>query len=283
MTKRQALEVFQDNNIRIVWDDATETWYFSVVDVCAALTGSIDPAAYWRKLKQRLKAEGNETVTNCHGLKLKAADGKFRMTDVADPEQLFRIIQSIPSPKAEPFKQWMAHVAAQRLDQMQNPELSIEQAVADYRRIGYSEEWIKARIHSIEVRKNLTDEWKRSGIEGNELYAALTNIITQGWSGLSVREYKDLKGLHRENLRDNMTPVELALNSLAEVSTTELSKKRNPSGFVESARTAQEGSDIAYNARLDHEARLGQTVISPSNAHDLYLAPTPEKPALPEE
>lgn len=227
MTKKNQIQIFNDRKVRTVWDSDKEEWYFSVVDVVGVLTDSKDAATYWKVLKSRLKKEGNETVTNCNRLKLPAADGKLRLTDVATPEQLFRLIQSIPSPKAEPFKQWMAQVAATRLDQMQDPELSIEQAVTDYRRLGYSEEWINQRLRGIEVRKMLTDEWKRGGLDDSK-YGLLTDFITRQWSGMKTREYKNLKGLKKESLRDNMTNIELALNTLAEASTTEISKQRNP-------------------------------------------------------
>ena len=205
MTQKQAIQLFEERKVRTVWDDEAGKWYVSIVDVIAVLTESKDAAAYWRKLKQRLKAEGNETVTNCHGLKMKAADGKMRLTDVADTEQLLRIIQSIPSPKAEPFKQWMAHVASERLDQMQDPELSIEQAMMDYKRLGYSDNWINQRLKSIEIRKDLTDQWKLHNVEEGVQYATLTDIIYQQWAGKSAKEYKQFKGLKKENLRDNMT------------------------------------------------------------------------------
>ena len=217
--------------MRTIWDDTHEKWYFSIVDVVAILADSKDfltARKYWNKLKERLKKEGNETVSNCHQLKLEAADGKMRLTDVADTEQLLRLIQSIPSPKAEPFKLWMAEVASTRIDQLQDPERSIEQAVADYRRLGYSEAWINQRIKSIEVRKELTDEWKRTGVKEGVEYATLTDIITQQWSGFTTKEYKQYKGLKKENLRDNMTNLEMAFNILAEASTTELSKQRDP-------------------------------------------------------
>lgn len=271
MTQRQALKLFDDRKIRTVWDDEKEKWFFSVVDVVGALTDSDYQTArkYWNKLKQRLKEEGNETVTNCHQLKLLASDGKMRLTDVADTEQLFRIIQSIPSPKAEPFKQWMAATAAERIDQIQDPERSIDQAVRDYRRLGYSEAWINQRIKTIEVRKELTDEWQRSGVLGTE-YATLTDIITKEWSGRTTKEYKHLKGLKKENLRDNMTNVELALNALAEASTTEISKQRNPQGFAENAKVAKSGGSVAKAARNQLEAQLGRTVISDKKASD-YL------------
>ena len=269
MTKRNQIQLFNEKKVRTVWDSDTEEWYFSVVDVVEILTDSPDPSAYWRKLKQRLKAEGNETVTNCHRLKLQAADGKMRMTDVATSEQLFRIIQSIPSPKAEPFKQWMAGVAATRIDQLQNPELSIEQAVADYQRLGYSDEWINQRIRSIEVRKQLTDEWKRGNVP-NDKYALLTDIITKQWSGMKTREYKDFKGLHKESLRDNMTNIELALNMLAEASTTEISKQENPTTMTDHVKAAKSGGNVAKAARTELESKLGRSVISSAKASD-YL------------
>lgn len=271
MTKREALKLFEDKKIRTVWDDEQEKWYFSIVDVVAVLTDSVDPTAYWRKLKQRLKVEGNETVTNCHGLKMQAADGKMRMTDVADAEQLFRLIQSIPSPKAEPFKQWMAQVASERVDQLQDPELSINQAMRDYKRLGYSDNWINQRIKSMEVRKELTDEWQRGGINGTQ-YASLTDIITQEWSGRTTKEYKKLKGLKKENLRDNMTNLEWALNTLADASTTEISKQRQPKGFVQNAKVAKSGGSVAKAARQQLESQLGRSVITSAKASD-YLLP----------
>ena len=224
MTKKQAIQLFEERKVRTVWDDEQEKWYFSIVDVVAVLTEQTDllkARKYWNKLKQRLVEEGYQTVTNCHQLKMKAADGKMRLTDVADQEQLFRLIQSIPSPKAEPFKQWMAQVASQRLDQMQDPELSIEQAIMDYKRLGYSDAWINQRIKSIEVRKELTDEWHRTGVQVGQQYASLTDIITKEWSGLTTKQYKHLKGLKKENLRDNRTNLEIALNTLAEASAAE--------------------------------------------------------------
>lgn len=272
MTKKEALQLFEQKKVRTVWDDEEEKWYFSIVDVCGVLTDSKDATAYWRKLKQRLKEEGNETVTNCHGLKLLAADGKMRMTDVADTEQLFRIIQSIPSPKAEPFKQWMAQVASQRLDQMQNPELNIDQAIVDYKRLGYSDAWINQRIKSIEVRKELTDEWKRTGVQEGLEYASLTDIITREWSGFTTKQYKNYKGLRKENLRDNMTNLEIALNILAEASAAELSKQRDPKGFRGQKQVAKDGGSVAKAARTQLENQLGHSVISPSKAND-YLLP----------
>ncbi len=237
MTKKQALQLFEQKKVRTIWDEEQEKWYFAIVDVVAVLTEQDDylkSRKYWNKLKQRLKEEGNETVTNCHQFKLQAADGKMRLTDVADTEQLFRLIQSIPSPKAEPFKIWMSQVASTRLEQMQDPELSIEQAMLDYKRLGYSDSWINQRLKSIEIRKELTDEWNRTGVTENYQYATLTDIITKEWSGFKTKEYKQFKGLKKESLRDNMTNVELALNILAEASTTEISKEKDPSGFEES-------------------------------------------------
>ena len=282
MTKKHLIKLFEEKKVRTVWDDEQEKWYFSIVDVCGVLTDSKDPQAYWRKLKQRLKDEGNETVTNCHALKMKAADGKMRLTDVADTEQLFRIIQSIPSPKAEPFKQWMAQVASQRIDQMQDPEKSIDQAIIDYKRLGYSDAWINQRIKSIEVRKELTDEWKRTGVHEGMEYASLTDIITREWSGFTTKEYKHHKGLKKENLRDNMTNLEIALNILAEASATELSKERDPKGFNAQKRVAKEGGSVAKAARKQLEGKLGRSVISSAKASD-YLPPADRIEELPEE
>ena len=269
MVKKQAIKLFEEKKVRTVWDDEEEKWYFCVVDVVEVLTDSANPQTYWRVLKNRLKKEGNETVTNCNALKLRAADGKMRLTDVADTEQLFRLIQSIPSPKAEPFKRWMAQVAAERLDQLQDPELSIEQAVEDYRRLGYSESWINQRLKSIEVRKLLTDEWKRGGVQGQQ-YASLTDIITAAWSGRTTKQYKHLKGLHKENLRDNMTNVELLLNSLAEASATEISKKENPKGYSQNADIAKRGGHVAKAARNQLESQLGRSVVTSLNAKDYF-------------
>ena len=282
MTQKHQIQLFEEKKVRTVWDDKEEKWYFSIVDVCAVLTESKDPQTYWRVLKNRLKKEGNETVTNCNGLKMQAADGKMRMTDVADTEQLFRLIQSIPSPKAEPLKQWMAEVAARRIDQMQDPELNFEQAYADYRRLGYSEKWINQRLKSIEVRKELTDEWDRAGVKEGAQYASLTDIITKAWSGKTTRQYKNFKGLKKENLRDNMTNIELALNILAEASTTEISKAHNPKGFQQSAKIAKEGGKIAGDARKKLEAQVGHSVISPTKAAD-YLPPVEGAETLPDE
>ncbi len=275
MTKLESLKLFEDKKVRTIWDSEQEKWYFSVVDVVGILVDSVDYQAarnYWKVLKSRLKKEGNETVTNCNRLKMQAVDGKMRMTDVADTEQLFRIIQSIPSPKAEPFKQWMASVASQRLDQMQDPELSIEQAVADYKRLGYSDAWINQRIKSIEVRKELTDEWERTGVKQGMEYASLTDIITKEWSGMTTKQYKGFKGLKKESLRDNMTNMEIALNMLAEASATELSKQRDPKGFDQQKTVAKDGGSVAKAARNQLESKLGHKVISSAKASD-YLPP----------
>ena len=272
MTKREALHLFEQRKVRTIWDDQEEKWYFSIVDVCAVLTDSPNPRNYWKVLKHRLVKEGNETVTNCNQLKLLAEDGKKRLTDVADTEQLFRLIQSIPSPKAEPFKQWMAQVASQRIDQMQDPERSIDQAIIDYKRLGYSDAWINQRIKSIEVRKELTDEWKRTGVKEGFEYASLTDIITREWSGFTTKQYKQFKGLKKENLRDNMTNLEIAFNILAEASATELSKQRDPQGFQQQAKVAKDGGTVAKVARKQLESQLGHSVISPAKASD-YLLP----------
>ena len=272
MNKKHSRQLFEEKKVRTFWDEKQEKWYFSIVDAIAILTDSIDPAAYWRKLKQRLKQEGNETVTNCHGLKMRAADGKMRLTDVADTEQLFRLIQSVPSQKAEPFKLWIAQVARERLDQMQDPELSIEQAMSDYKRLGYSDNWINQRLKSIEIRKELTDEWKKRGLQEGLQFASLTDIIYQTWAGKTAKEYKKFKGLKKENLRDNMTNTELVLNMLAELSTKRISETTNPETMNEHSNVARQGGEIARNARLELEAKTGENVISPLNAkHGLLL------------
>lgn len=263
------LTKFENKQVRSHWDAEEEKWYFSIVDVIAVLTDSVDPTAYWRKLKQRLKAEGNESVTNCHALKMRAADGKMRMTDVADTEQLLRLIQSVPSPKAEPFKQWLAKVGSQRLDQIQDPELSIQQALQDYRRLGYSDDWINQRLKSIEIRKELTDEWQRTGITDNKDFAVLTNILTKTWSGKTVKEYKQHKGLKKQNLRDNMTSTELILNMLAEASTKDISQANNPNTFNQSMTIAKQGGNVAKVAREELERQTGKSVISSDNAATL--------------
>ena len=276
MTKKETLKLFEERKVRTVWDDEKEKWYFSIVDVVSVLTDSVDATAYWRKLKQRLKEEGNETVTNCHGLKMKAADGKMRLTDVADTEQLLRIIQSIPSPKAEPFKQWMAHVASERLDQMQDPELSIEQAMMDYKRLGYSDNWINQRLKSIEIRKDLTDQWKLHNVEEGVQYATLTDIIYQQWAGKSAKEYKQFKGLKKENLRDNMTNEELVLNMLAELSTTSITKAKNPQTLGENMQCAADGGDVARVAREQLEQKTGREVVTPLSGKRVFEGQKPE-------
>jgi len=260
------LQNFNDKPVRTAWSEEQNKWYFSIVDVIAVLTDSIDPTAYWRKLKQRLKAEGNETVTNCHGLKMMAIDGKMRMTDVADTEQLFRLIQSIPSPKAEPFKVWLAQVGSERLDEMEDPEISIDRALENYRRLGYSENWINQRLKSIEIRKELTDEWTRVGVQEGVQFATLTDIITKTWSGFSTKEYKVLKGLKKENLRDNMTNTELILNMLAEASTKDISSATNPKNIEDSKKVAKHGGNVAKVARKELESKTGQKVVTSSNA-----------------
>ena len=266
MTQQNAIRIFEERRVRTLWDDTEEKWYFSVVDVISVLTDSVDGRKYWNKLKQRLKEEGNETATNCRQLKMPAADGKMRLTDVADTEQLFRLIQSIPSPKAEPFKLWMAQVARERLDQMQDPELGIEQALTDYKRLGYSETWINQRLKSIEIRKELTDEWRRHGLQEGVQFATLTDIIYRTWADKSAKEYKQFKGLKKENLRDNMTNKELVLNMLAELSTKEISEARNPQTFGQHAEVARRGGSVAREARERLEQETGQSVVSSLNA-----------------
>ena len=266
MTDQNHISLFEGKQVRYLWDEEKQQYFFSVVDVIQVLTDSSNPQTYWRVLKKRLSDEGNETVTNCNALKLPAPDGKMRLTDVATTEQLFRLIQSVPSKKAEPFKLWLAEVGRQRLEQLQDPELSIEQAIRDYRRLGYSESWINQRIKTIEVRKGLTDEWKRGGMTEERDYAILTDIISKAWSGMTTREYKAHKGLRKENLRDNMTNVELMLNGLAEAAATELSQRENPQGFQANAQVAQRGGNVAHVAREQLEHELGRTVISDKRA-----------------
>ena len=266
MSKQTEIKIFDDKQVRTHWDSEQEKWFIAIVDVIAVLTESIDPNAYWRKLKQRLKVEGNETVTNCHGLKMLAADGKMRMTDVADTEQLFRLIQSIPSPKAEPFKLWLAQVAAERLDEMQDPELSIDRALEQYVKLGYTESWINQRLKSIEIRKELTDEWKSRGLKEGQQFATLTDIITKAWAGKTTKEYKVFKGLKKENLRDNMTNTELILNMLAEASTKDISAAVEPKDFEESKNVAQQGGNVARVALKELESKTGKKVVSTSNA-----------------
>ena len=260
------IKLFENQRIRTAWDEEKEEWYFSVVDVVGVLTDSVDPTAYWRKLKQRLKAEGNETVTNCHGLKMTAHDGKKRLTDVADTEQLLRIIQSIPSPKAEPFKLWLAQVGRERIEETIDPELTIERALETYLKKGYTREWINQRLQAIQVRKELTDEWDARGVQKGVEYAILTDEISRAWSGMSTRQYKNLKGLKKENLRDNMTTLELVLNMLAEATTTQFSKDRKPTTFQENLEVAKAGGQVAGRTRKDIESQSNTPVISSKNA-----------------
>jgi len=269
MTKETAIRLFNDKQIRTHWDDEQEKWYFSIVDVIGVLTESIDAQAYWRKLKQRLKEEGNETVTNCHGLKMQAADGKMRLTDVADTEQLFRLIQSVPSPKAEPFKLWLARVGSERIDEIEDPEKGIDRLMETYLRKGYSKEWINQRLKSIEIRKELTDEWETRGVQKGQEYAILTDEISKAWSGFTTKQYKEFKDLKKENLRDHMTNLELVLNMLAEATTTEISKEKNPKTFDDSRVIAKQGGTIAGNTRREIEEKTGKKVVSKQNAKRL--------------
>ena len=273
MAQEEAIRLFEGKQVRYVWDDEKEKYYFSIVDVIQVLTDSNIPKRYWSDLKRKLAAEGSEVYENIVQLKLQAADGKKYLTDVADTEQLLRLIQSVPSKKAEPFKLWLAHLGQERLNQLQDPELSIEQAIKDYRRLGYSEEWINQRIKTIEIRKALTDEWKRGGMEEDKDYASLTDIISKAWSGMTTRQYKDFKGLRKESLRDNMTNVELMLNGLAEAAATELSKRENPKGFAENANIAHRGGNVAHVAREQLEQELGETVISSKRAMNFTQSP----------
>ena len=268
MTQHNKIQLFEEKKVRAIWDDEAEKWYFSIVDVIAVLTESPNPRNYWKVLKHRLIKEGNESVTNCNQLKMQSSDGKRYKTDVADTEQLLRLIQSIPSPKAEPFKQWMAQVAAQRLDQMQDPELSIEQAMMDYKRLGYSNAWINQRLKSIEIRKDLTDEWKKRGLQEGVQFATLTDIIYSTWSGMTAKEYKQFKGLKKENLRDNMTNRELVLNMLAELSTKDISESQNPETFGEHMDVARQGGEIARHARMELETKTGKPVVTSLNAKE---------------
>ena len=265
------IKVFEDKKIRTQWNETEEDWYFSVVDVVEALTDSVDPTAYWRKLKQRLKEEGNETVTNCHALKMIAKDGKSRLTDVVNTKDLLRLVQSIPSKKAEPFKMWLAQVGSERLDEIADPQKAIDRAVETYRQKGYPEEWITQRMMTIKMRKELTDEWQNRGITQEKDYAILTNEMTKAWSGMSVQEYKQLKGLKKENLRDNMTNIELVLNMLAEVTTTAISKQEKPKSFEENKKIARRGGSVASDAKKRYEEETGKKVISSLNASNKYL------------
>ena len=276
MTQKQAIQLFEERKVRTVWDDEAGKWYVSIVDVIAVLTESKDAAAYWRKLKQRLNAEGNDTVTNCHGLKMTAPDGKMRLTDVADVEQLFRLVQSIPSPKAEPFKLWLSSLARERLEEIDDPEQGIDRMLEYYHRKGYSENWINQRLKSIEVRKELTDEWERRGIKKGQEYATLTDIITLGWSGMTTRQYKQYKGLKTESLRDNMTNLELVLNMLAEATTTEISKERKPRTAAANRAVAAQGGRIAGNTRREIEAQTGKRIVSPLTAKQALAEKTAE-------
>ncbi|MBQ7537494.1 MAG: Bro-N domain-containing protein [Treponema sp.] len=270
--EKTQIRLFEEQKVRTIWNAEEEEWYFSVVDVCNVLaeSASKDPGAYWRKLKQRLKAEGSEIVTKCHGLKLPAADGKNYKTDCLDTEGIFRLIQSIPSPKAEPFKMWMAQVAKERLDEMQDPEQGIHRALAEYKALGYSDNWINQRLKSIEIRKDLTDEWKKHGLKEGVQFATLTDIIYKAWAGKTAKQYKEYKGLKKENLRDNMTNQELVLNMLAEMATTDISKARNPKNFTEHADTARRGGNIAKEAREKLELETGKKIVSPLNVKDYF-------------
>ena len=265
-----AIQLFEDQKIRVAWDAEREEWYFSIVDVVAVLTDSADPTAYWRKLKQRLKAEGNETVTNCHGLRMRAADGKKRLTDVADTEQLLRIIQSIPSKKAEPFKAWLAMVGRERIEETIDPEQAIDRALETYLKKGYSEEWVHQRLLAIRIRNELTDEWRKRGVQKGREYAILTDEITRAWSGMSTRQYKDFKGLKKENLRDNMSNLELVLTMLAEASTTDIAKAEQPQGFDENQQVARRGGNVAGVARKALEAETGKPVVTSQNAESFH-------------
>ena len=264
-TTKTKIAIFEEKKIRRHWDGKAEKWYFSVADVVGALSDSIDPLAYWRKLKERLKQEGSETVTKCHGLKMLAADGKMRLTDAADTETMLRIIQSIPSPNAEPFKLWLARVGYERIEETHDPELAINRALNTYLKKGYSENWINQRLKSIEIRKALTDEWEKRGVKKGDEFAILTDDITLAWAGMSTREYKDFKGLKKANLRDNMTNLELVLNMLAETAITEISQNKKPKNFIENRKVAKEGGHIAGNARKQIEKKTGKRVISAYN------------------
>lgn len=277
MTQKQAIQLFEERKVRTVWDDEAGKWYVSVIDVVGVLTDSADPNNYWKVLKSRLKKEGNETVTNCNRLKMLAADGKMRLTDVADVEQLFRLVQSIPSPKAEPFKLWLASLARERLEEIDDPEIGIDRMLEYYHRKGYSENWINQRLKSIEVRKELTDEWERRGIKKGQEFATLTDIITLGWSGMTTRQYKQYKGLKTESLRDNMTNLELVLNMLAEATTTEISKERKPRTIAANRIVAAQGGRIAGNTRREIEAQTGKKIVSRLNAKQAFAAKESEQ------
>lgn len=270
MNKETAIKLFEEQKVRVEWDEKQEKWYFSIVDVIAILTQTPNPQTYWRVLKHRLIKEGNQTVTNCNALKMKAPDGKMRLTDVADTEQLLRLIQSIPSPKAEPFKMWLAKVGSERIDEMEDPEIAINRALETYLKKGYSENWINQRLKSIEIRKGLTDEWDRGGIQKGLEYAILTDEITKAWTGMTTKEYKKLKSLKKENLRDNMTNMELVLNMLAEVSATEISQAQNPKGLEQHKKVARAGGEVANKAKKELESKTGKKVITSKNAKTLH-------------
>ncbi len=281
MKKQDAIKIFEDKKVRTLWDEEQEEWYFSIIDVIEILTNTDRPRKYWSDLKAKLKKEGSELSEKIGQLKMAAEDGKMRITDVADTEQLFRLIQSIPSPKAEPFKLWLAQVASERLDEMQDPELTIDRALEQYLKLGYSENWINQRLKSIEIRKELTDEWKSRGLKAGQQFATLTDIITKAWAGKTTKEYKVLKGLKKENVRDNMTNTELILNMLAEASTKDISQAVNPGSFEESQKVAQQGGNVAKVARLELEAKTGKKVVTALNAKaalkQLPAATTPKK------
>ena len=276
MSQQEAIKLFDSKRIRTVWDEEQEKWFFSIVDVIAVLTESANPRTYWKVLKNRLAKEGNESVTTCNQLKLQAADGKKYLTDVADTEQILRLIQSVPSKKAEPFKLWLARVGQERLNQLQDPELSIQQALRDYKRLGYSDNWINQRLKSIEIRKDLTDQWDKHGVQEGQEYATLTDIIYQAWSGKTAREYKKFKGLKKENLRDNMTNEELVLNMLAELSTTSITKARDPKTMEENKQCAAEGGNVARVARQELESKTGREVVSPLSAKRFFEGQDPK-------
>lgn len=268
MLNNTEIKIFENKKVRTLWDAETEEWYFSVVDIVGILTDSVNPNNYWKVLKNRLKKEGSQLVTNCNQLKMQSSDGKKYKTDCMNMEQVFRLIQSIPSPKAEPFKLWMSHVAKDRLDEMQDPELTINRAMYEYKALGYSDNWINQRLKSIEIRKELTDEWKRHGLKEGVQFATLTDVIYKTWAGKTAKEYKEFKGLKKENLRDNMTNKELVLNMLAELSTKEISEANNPNNFCDHVQNAIDGGNIARNARIELEQKTGSLVISPLNAKD---------------
>ena len=271
MTQKQAIQLFEERKVRTLWDDEAETWYFSILDIIAVLTDSVNPTDYFKKMRKRDESLASFVGTNCPQVAMKTESGVMRKTLVGDMKCVLRVIQSIPSPKAEPFKQWMAQVASDRLDQMQDPEMSIQQAMVDYKRLGYSDNWINHRLKSMEVRKELTDEWQRRGVEGQQ-FATLTDIITQAWADRSTKAYKQFKGLKKENLRDNMTNIELALNTLAEASVTEISKQRRPKGFQQNVKVARSGGSVAKAARTQLEKQLGHSVVSPINAAQVLTA-----------